>query len=83
MHRLNCAKANGRDLNHLFEPDAFDLIYHFSHGLPRLINKVCDHALFVGFVADASKITISIVQDAIRDIQFREDRKYEQIFQSA
>jgi general secretion pathway protein A len=82
-HRLNYAKANGRDTDQLFEPEAFDLIYHFSHGLPRLINKVCDHALFVGFVSDASKITISIVQDAIREIQFREERKYEQVFQSA
>jgi general secretion pathway protein A len=83
LHRLNYVKANGRDVHQLFEFEAYDLIYHFSHGLPRLINKVCDHALFVGFVSDAPKITIAIVQDAIRDLQFREDRKHEQIFQSA
>ncbi len=83
LHRLSYAKSNGRDLNGLFEPKTFDLIYNFSHGLPRLINKLCDHALFIGFVSDAKAITPSIIQEAIHELRFREERKHEQIFQSA
>ncbi len=83
LHRLNYAKANGRDLGSLFEPETFNLIYDFSHGLPRLINKLCDHALFIGFVSDAKAINPSVIQEAIHELRFREDRKNEQIFQSA
>lgn len=77
IHRLSCAKANGRDLNRLFEPSTFDLIYDFSHGLPRLINKLCDHALFIGFVSDVKSIGSKIIQEAINELRFREDRKHE------
>ena len=83
LHRLNCAKANGRDLNDLFEPQTFELIYEFSHGLPRLINKLCDHALFIGFVSDKKTITPSVIKEAIQELRFREESKHEQIFQSA
>ena len=83
LHRLNYASVSGQNMDHLFDPAAIDAIYQFSRGLPRLINKICDHALFTGFVSEASKISAAIIQDAVRDTQFREDRKYEQIFQSA
>ena len=82
LHRLNYAKANGRDMSHLFDSLSFDLIYHYSRGLPRLINKLCDHALFIGFVSDLTKITASTIEEAIQDLRFREERKHEQIFQS-
>ncbi|OGW86073.1 MAG: hypothetical protein A3C35_04105 [Omnitrophica bacterium RIFCSPHIGHO2_02_FULL_46_11] len=83
LHRLTCAKANGKDLNHLFERPTFEMIYHFSRGLPRLINKLCDHALFIGFVSDAKTIGPSVIEEAIQELHFREERKHEQIFQSA
>ena len=66
----------------IFEPAAFNLIYRFSGGLPRLINKVCDHALFIGFVSEAKVISHSIVEEAINELRFREERKDEQILQS-
>ena len=82
LHRLNYAKANGRDMNHVFAADTFEIIYSFSHGLPRLINKLCDHALFIGFVSDKETVTAATVQEAIHELRFREERKHEQIFQS-
>ncbi len=82
IHRLNHAKSNGRDMNNIFEPETFRQIYQFSHGLPRMINKLCDHALFVGFVGDRLSISASLIEEAISEIRFREERKNEQIFQS-
>ena len=82
LHRLNHAKTNGRDMSSIFEPETFKLIYQFSHGLPRLVNKLCDHALFTGFVADRSSISASMIDEAINELRFREERKNEQIFQS-
>lgn len=82
LHRLNYARSNGREMSALFEREAFELVYRYSRGLPRLINKVCDHALFIGFVSDLDRIKASTVQEAIDELRFREDKKYEQIFQS-
>ncbi len=82
LHRLNHVKTNGRDITSLFESDTFELIYQFSHGLPRLVNKLCDHALFIGFVADRTSISVSMIDEAINELCFREERKNEQIFQS-
>ena len=82
LHRLNYAKSNGKDMSSLFGPETFELIYQFSHGLPRLVNKLCDHALFIGFVSDLTQIGASTIEEAIQDLRFREERKNEQIFQS-
>ena len=83
LHRLNLAKANGRDMSSLFEVDTFELIYRYSKGLPRLINQLCDHALLTGFVSDTKVITSSIITEVMSEIHFRGDKKYEQIHQSA
>ena len=82
LFRLNYAKANGRDLGKLFESETFDPIYRYSRGLPRMINKLCDHALFIGFVSDRETINSKIIEEAIEELRFREERKHEQIFQS-
>ena len=82
LHRLNYARSNGREMSSLFEREALELVYRYSRGLPRLINKVCDHTLFIGFVSDLDQIKASTVQEAIDELRFREDKKYEQIFQS-
>ena len=83
LYRLDYARSNGRDLSRLFEPSTFDLIYRYARGLPRLINKVCDHALFIGFVSDCQTIGLRIIQEAIEELRFREEKKHEQIFQGA
>lgn len=84
LHRLNLAKSNGRDMSVLFEEDAFGYIYRFSRGLPRLINKLCDHALLTGFVSESKSITPSIVMEVIQELNLGKGiREDEQIYQSA
>ncbi len=86
LHRLNLARANGRDMNAIFDPLSFEVIYHYSQGLPRLVNKICDHALLTGFVENTAAITPCIVADAIEELEMkdgRRDRTDEQVYQSA
>jgi len=52
-HRLHVASLsqNGK-LPVTFTDEAFEAIYHFSKGTPRLINIICDRALLNGFVSE-------------------------------
>lgn len=65
VHRLNLARANGKDFNHLFEKDVLAMIHHHSHGIPRVINHICDHALLSGFNSESRVITKAIALEAI------------------
>lgn len=82
LHRLNYAKQNGRDFSRLFEAPAHALIYQYSRGLPRLVNKVCDHTLFTGWLYGAQTITESIVLEAIRELHFRGEKGEETVYQT-
>jgi len=44
-HRLTTAGRN----EPVFTPEALDLVYEFSSGVPRQINNLCDIALVIGF----------------------------------
>jgi len=58
-HRLRIA---GTD-QELFSHEAVREIHRFSRGYPRLINKLCDHALLTGYVRDLRKITPSVIKE--------------------
>ena len=83
LYRLNLARANGRDMNHLFDASTFELIYQYSRGLPRLINRLCDHALLTGFVENASVISSLIIVEAMEELRLQQDKNYVQIYESA
>src|SRR5215510_11070842 len=57
--------AGAEDLN-LFKPEAVDLIYRYSGGIPRMINNICDNALLSGFSEGSSSITARIIEDVVR-----------------
>ena len=65
IHRLNLAKTNGRDFSRLFEKDALAVIHQQAHGIPRVINHICDHALLLGFIAESKVITQAIALEAV------------------
>jgi len=52
-----------------FTEDSFNEIYHYSGGIPRLINLICDRVLLIGFVANTRIIDGRIVREGIRDIE--------------
>ena len=66
QHRLKVAGGNG----HIRWTDgALLLIRRYSHGVPRMINVLCDKALIAGYVRETWTIDAGIVQLAIEDIE--------------
>ena len=85
FHRLTLAKdkASERDVKTLFDAASFEIIYQYSQGLPRLINRLCDHALLTGFVQNSEVIKSSMVTEAAEELHSKQEKKHEQIYQSA
>lgn len=65
-HRLRVA---GGDSRVQWTPDALALICEYSHGVPRLINVICDKALLAGYVAETFVIEAPLVQRAIEETE--------------
>ncbi len=63
-HRLKIVSQNGT-ATHLFSPEALDVMYGFSGGIPRLINYACDSALLSGFVYEKKVIDKSMMQEVV------------------
>jgi general secretion pathway protein A len=61
-HRLNVAGARGQIR---FAPKAVSEIYRASHGVPRLINLICDRALLAGYAAQTRDIQPEHVRKAV------------------
>ncbi len=61
-HRLNVAGARGQIR---FTPKAVTEIYRASHGVPRLINLICDRALLAGYAAQTRDIQPEHVRKAV------------------
>ncbi|MBR9981197.1 MAG: AAA family ATPase [Desulfatitalea sp.] len=68
QHRVNIAAQ--RQLS-VFTRGAFNAIYHYTNGIPRLINIVCDRALLTAYSLENSKVTASIAKQAIQEISSR------------
>jgi general secretion pathway protein A len=62
-HRLS--KAGGRE--DIFEPEAVDLIFQASGGIPRTINLLCDAALVYGFGYELERIGAQVIEQVIKD----------------
>jgi general secretion pathway protein A len=75
-HRWHVA---GGDPRLEWRHEALMLIFAYSHGVPRLINIVCDKALLAGYVADAFVIDAPMIKRAIEDIEckFAEEARVE------
>lgn len=53
----------------VFAPDALELIHAHSRGIPRLINVICDNALFEGYVRRAElPLEAPVIQDVCTDL---------------
>lgn len=65
-YRLNVAGSEGKIL---FPRKSIDLIYHYSKGVPRLINTLCDKALLAGYVYETFQIHPEIVKRCIHELE--------------
>jgi type II secretory pathway predicted ATPase ExeA/outer membrane protein OmpA-like peptidoglycan-associated protein len=64
-HRLTTAGYQGAGL---FTPDAIQIIWNHSHGVPRQINTLCFNAMLSAFSEHAKSIDARIVKEASRDL---------------
>jgi len=63
-HRLRLAGAP----HFPFTDGAIAAVHRYSNGTPRLINTLCDNALFEGFLARAREVTEPVVERIARDL---------------
>lgn len=63
QHRLQTAGAE----TPVFSDDAMAAVYHYSAGIPRLINALCDTALLFGFADGKLDVDIDLVKDVVSD----------------
>ncbi len=63
-HRLKLAGAPRCP----FTGAAIAQVHRFSRGTPRLINTICDNALFEGFVARSREVDEKLVEQVARDL---------------
>jgi len=52
-----------------FTGAGFRRIYHYSSGIPRLINIICDRALLTGFTLNRQKISGKIIRASVKELQ--------------
>jgi type II secretory pathway predicted ATPase ExeA len=56
--RLRIAGATGP----IFLPEAAELVYHYSKGIPRIINLLCEHTLIFAYAEQVNPIPAHIVE---------------------
>ena len=56
-HRLKIAGSE----EEIFTPDAITAVHHYTKGVPRLINTVCDNAIFEGFLLKQKPVGKEII----------------------
>ncbi len=62
-HRLLVAGAKASP----FVPDGLPLIHKFSGGIPRLINTICDNALFETYLRRDRQVSVRIIRNVAED----------------
>lgn len=63
QHRLSVARGRAD----LFTPDAIDLIYERTRGIPRLVNTLCDTALVYAYAKRRKRIDEELIAQVIND----------------
>ena len=65
VSRLN--NAGGQPT--IFTPRAIELIHHYSGGLPRLVNVICDNSMINAYALNRRQIEPAVVQEVADDLQ--------------
>ena len=63
-HRLSCVDGNPK----IFESDAVAMIHKISSGIPRLVNTLCDNALFEASLLKRHHIGAAIIMQVAEEL---------------
>lgn len=75
-HRLTRVGSCSLDV---FTPDATDLIYRYSKGVPRVINMLCYIALSAGYALSKKKVDVAVIQEVCSLLDTQKQRWWERI----
>ena len=64
-HRLHVAGGNSTPV---FASDALPKIFRHTHGVPRLINGLCDRALLTGYVTETKTIGPEVIDEVAGEL---------------
>ena len=53
----------------VFLPEAMQLVHHYSKGIPRLINLICEHALVSAYVEEIKPVPARIVESVSVELE--------------
>jgi general secretion pathway protein A len=65
MHRLRMV---GKSSVEIFSPQAISMIVEKAEGIPRVINNICDNALFTGYNTSLKTIGADIIQKVVKNL---------------
>jgi general secretion pathway protein A len=51
----------------IFASDAMDAVHHYSQGIPRVMNLLCEHSLINAYVEQFNPVPVRMVEEAARD----------------
>jgi general secretion pathway protein A len=55
--------------NPLFSAQTIGRVYHYSGGLPRLINTICDNALVTAYARQLESVTSEVIDDVAKEFR--------------
>src|SRR5579862_9206852 len=67
--RLRIAGANGEPI---FSKEAIESVHLYSHGIPRVVNLLCEHALINAYVDHLRPVPAHLVEEVAREFQLDE-----------
>jgi len=70
-HRL---KVAGNERDDIIAGDAFEPVYRYSGGVPRLINTLCDTALLCAFAQGNRTVNAEDVMSAVNELDWKEQK---------
>jgi general secretion pathway protein A len=73
--RMHTAGAAPFD-NHIFTEEAIAAVFSYSHGLPRLINTICENALITAYAKQLHSVTPDMIEEVAREFRFDMPRMF-------
>lgn len=74
--RLTLAGAGAR-VQTIFPDEAVAAVHHYSRGIPRLINIVCDNGLIAAYARQSTSVTAEMVHQIAADLRLQSSLKPE------
>ena len=73
LRRLQIAMRNGKGTSAsaagIFNTEALVRVYHFSRGIPRVVNLLCEHALIAAYAQQRKPVSSDTIEEVAREFQ--------------